>query len=160
MQPKEAAGLCALLALAMSKTTESNSLECLARGLSGVLDRKHASRLVRQAQAVGAALGVTPLPAARLAVPALLQPTLQPLPPLLSAQTLIDLLKHPLFVGEARRLVLHELARRYGHRFADQWDFVRFAEKRKLGLDFTTPPQRPRFPEGRRVPVAQRGAGR
>ena len=34
---------------------------------------------------------------------------------------------------------------RFMHRrtFADQWEFVRFAEEQQLGLDFTTPPKRP-----------------
>jgi hypothetical protein len=65
------------------------------------------------------------------------------LPPPLRAQTLVELLKHPLCVGEARRLVLDQLQRHYNRPFADQWDFVRFATEQKLGLDLTTPPQRP-----------------
>ena len=64
---------------------------------------------------------------------------LRPLP----AQTLVDLLKHPLCAREARRIVLNQLGSCYGRRFEDQWDFVRFAEEQKLGLDFTRRPQRP-----------------
>jgi hypothetical protein len=56
---------------------------------------------------------------------------------------LVDLLKQPFCVGEARRLVLGQLARHYQRPFADQWDFVRFAEEQKLPLDLHTPPQRP-----------------
>jgi hypothetical protein len=56
---------------------------------------------------------------------------------------LVELPKHPLCVGEARRVVLDQLGRVYSRRFEDQWDFVRFAEEQKLGLDFTSPVQRP-----------------
>jgi hypothetical protein len=61
----------------------------------------------------------------------------EPLPP----QALVDLLKHPLCVGEARRLVLDQLQRHYKRPFTDQWDFVHFAEENNLGLDLTSPPQ-------------------
>jgi hypothetical protein len=40
-------------------------------------------------------------------------------------------------------LVLEQLARHHGRPFADQWDFVRYAEENKLGLDFTSPPRNP-----------------
>jgi hypothetical protein len=40
-------------------------------------------------------------------------------------------------------LVLDTLGRRHNGRFADQWDFVRYATGLKLGLDLTSPPQRP-----------------
>ncbi len=49
--------------------------------------------------------------------------------------------KHPLCVGEARRIVLDALGTRYQQRFTDQWDFVRYAKERNLGLDLTTPPK-------------------
>jgi hypothetical protein len=55
----------------------------------------------------------------------------------------VDLLKQPLCVGEARRLVLEQLQRHYQRPFADQWDFVRFAQQQNLPLDLKTPPQRP-----------------
>jgi hypothetical protein len=45
-------------------------------------------------------------------------------------------------VGEARRLVLDQLARHYHRPFADQWDFVDYVHQQKLGLDLTTPPAR------------------
>ena len=65
---------------------------------------------------------------------------LPPLPP----QTLVDLLKQPFCVGEARRLVLDQLSRHYNRPFADQWDFVDHVHQQQLGLDLTTPPERPR----------------
>jgi hypothetical protein len=82
-------------------------------------------------------------PGTLLSVPALLQPALKPLPAPLPAQTLVDLLKQPLCVGEAQRVVLAQLSRHYGRPFADQWDFVRYAQEHHPGLDLTTPPQRP-----------------
>jgi hypothetical protein len=39
--------------------------------------------------------------------------------------------------------VLAQLARHYQRPFADQWDFVRFAQEQRLDLDLTTPPRRP-----------------
>jgi hypothetical protein len=64
------------------------------------------------------------------------------LPCPLSSQELIELLKHPFCVGEARRVVLDRLGDHHCQRFSDQWDFVRFARKQSLGLDFTTAPRR------------------
>src|SRR5262249_44363013 len=62
---------------------------------------------------------------------------------LLSTEELVELLKHPLCVDRARRVVLDQLENRYRRKFADQWEFVRFATEQRLGLDFTTPPRRP-----------------
>ena len=73
-----------------------------------------------------------------------LQPALEPLPPPLPAQTLVDLLKNPFCVGEARRMVLEQLSRHYQRPFADQWEFVDYVQQEKLNLDLTTPPVRPR----------------
>ena len=41
----------------------------------------------------------------------------------------------------SRRAILDHLEHRYQRPFADQWDFVRFAEEQKLGFDFTSPPK-------------------
>jgi tRNA A-37 threonylcarbamoyl transferase component Bud32 len=64
-----------------------------------------------------------------------------PLPRPLQAQTLVDLLKHPFCVGEARRAVLDALAFTYRRKFPDQWEFVRFVRENNLPLDLLTPPQ-------------------
>lgn len=80
----------------------------------------------------------------------LLLPALQPLPCRLSTQELVDLLKQPFFVGEARRVVLDQLENRYGRKFTDHWEFVHYAEEQRLGLDFTTPPKRPALLTGER----------
>jgi hypothetical protein len=71
---------------------------------------------------------------------AILRPALAPPLP---AQMFVDLLKQPFCVGEARRLVLDQLARHYRRPFADQWDFVRYARQHHPDLDLTSPPQRP-----------------
>jgi hypothetical protein len=60
----------------------------------------------------------------------------------LPPQTLVDLVEHPYCVGEARRLVLEQLARHHHGPFADQWAFVDYVRQQKLGLDLTTPPDR------------------
>ena len=70
------------------------------------------------------------------------QKALPPLPPPLPAQDLVDLLKHPLCVGEARRSVLDQLGRHHDRRFADVWEFVDFARQQRLDLNLATPPQR------------------
>jgi hypothetical protein len=68
----------------------------------------------------------------------------------LSTQELVGLLKHPLCVDEARRAVLDQLENRYRRKFADHWEFVRFAREqnleRRLDFSFTTPPRRPEAP--------------
>jgi hypothetical protein len=46
--------------------------------------------------------------------------------------------------------VLAQLTRHYQRPFADQWDFVRFAQEQQLGLDLLTPSQRPGSPAGER----------
>ena len=68
-----------------------------------------------------------------------LRPATEPFPHRLSDQDLVELLKQPLCVGEARRVVLVQLGIQHQRTFADQWEFVRFAEERELGLDFITP---------------------
>ena len=60
----------------------------------------------------------------------------------LSDQDLVDLLKGPLCTGKGRRLILDKLEDRHGRRFADHWEFVRFADESGLHLDFLGPPKR------------------
>ena len=43
--------------------------------------------------------------------------------------------------GPCRRMVLDHLGNRFQRRFADQWEFVRFATEQRLFLNFTDPPQ-------------------
>ena len=65
-----------------------------------------------------------------------------PVPP----QTLVELLKHPFCVGEARRAVLDALEFIYSRKFKDQWEFVEYAQKHQPQLDLLSPPKRPERP--------------
>jgi hypothetical protein len=55
---------------------------------------------------------------------------------------LVELLKNPLCVGNGRRAVLDVLEIHYQRHFADQWDFVCYAQDNNLGFDLTSPPKR------------------
>jgi len=70
----------------------------------------------------------------------------EPLPCRLSTQDLVELLKMPTCFGEARQVVLKHLGNRFSRRFANHWEFVRYAKEQRLDLDFTTPPKRPVMP--------------
>jgi hypothetical protein len=67
----------------------------------------------------------------------------EPFPCRLSTRDLVELLKMPTCVGKLRRIILDHLGHRYRRRFDTHWDFVRYAQEQRLGLDFTTPPKRP-----------------
>ena len=97
----------------------------------------------RRVAAVVAALGLSANDSASFVTWPTLQPALEPVPYRLSTAQLAELLKHPMCVGAARRAVLDQLGNRYHRTFADVWEFVRYAEEQKLGLDFIKPPQRP-----------------
>ncbi len=73
----------------------------------------------------------------------LLYPHFQPQPRPLPPQALVELLKHPFCVGEARRAVLDALEFTYKRPFKDQWEFVEYAQKHQPQLDLLTPPKRP-----------------
>jgi hypothetical protein len=139
LEAKDAKEAAATLTQAMSNTTDSHALPLLAGGLSAVLAREHPNTIkARLASITTAASSGSP---AVLLAPALLWPALAAPPPPLPAQALVDLLKHPFCVGQARRPVLAQLQRQYHRPFADQWDFVRFARKQNLGLDLDSPPK-------------------
>jgi len=112
----------------------------LSEGLSIVLLGED-TRGVRRCAAVVTATAGTAAASNALASLTPLHEALQPLPCRLSTQQLIDLLKHPLCVGQSRRIVLDQLENRYASKFADHWNFVRFAREQNLNLDFTTPPR-------------------
>jgi hypothetical protein len=67
----------------------------------------------------------------------------EPYPCRLTTQELVDLLKTPTCFGDARRIVLNHLGNRYARRFANHWEFLRFAHEKSLNLDLKTPPRRP-----------------
>jgi tRNA A-37 threonylcarbamoyl transferase component Bud32 len=113
-------------------------------GFDDVLERcltNRTHRPVQRAAGVAAAVGTSAQgPAAGLP---LLPAAAEPFPCRLSTQELVELLKMPTCVREVRRFLLDQLGNRYGRRFESQWDFVRYAQEQGLGLDLTTPPQRP-----------------
>ncbi len=137
LEPREAAHAAATLIVVMSKTPDRSVLV----SLSSVLAHDPGTR--HRPLSVAATVAGLPGPGIPFAALASAQPALEPLPPPLPAQMLVELLKQPLCVGEPRRLVLEQLARHYHRSFADQWEFVEYAQNQKLGLDLTTPPQRP-----------------
>jgi hypothetical protein len=67
----------------------------------------------------------------------------EPWPCRLSTQELVNLLKMPTCRGKTRQVVLEHLGNIHGHRFANHWEFVRFANEQNLSLDLATPPPRP-----------------
>jgi serine/threonine-protein kinase len=150
MDPKHATRLCsqaaARLFAAMAKTNDHIELDQLAQDLAALLTEANPSELAPRVTAVVAVFGSVPGSGHSLATPALLGPALKPLPCRLPTVDLVELLKHPTCVGQARRTILDQLENRYRGTFADHWAFVRFAEEQKLGLDFTTPPKRPVLP--------------
>jgi hypothetical protein len=147
LEPKEAGEAAAALTEALTRARNSHaSGQHLREGLSAVLLQEDSFRLARRRHHGVGAVGVLSSPGSTLLAAALLRADLEPLPPPLPAQILVDLLKQPFCVGETRRLVLDQLGRHYQRPFADQWDFVRFAQERRLGLDLLTPPRRPGSP--------------
>jgi hypothetical protein len=141
LEPKDAAHTGSVLIQAMSNAQQGSSQ--LGKWLSATLTQDPRNPHIRVAGLV-AGVGLSnyqPLPASTALIL-----TLELLPCRLSTQELVDLLKHPFCVDEARRVVLEQLERRYHRKFADHWEFVRFATAQRLGLDFTTPPRRPDLP--------------
>jgi hypothetical protein len=111
--------------------------------LTGILCREDSSRRSQRLQAAAGATGLFAGRCCLFLAPAVLTPAPEPVPPPLPPQMLVDLLKHPLCVGDIRRLVvLDQLHRHYGRPFADQWEFVRFVQEKRLPLDLTSPPIR------------------
>jgi hypothetical protein len=127
-----------LLNQALSKAPFA--LEAVADDLKAVgIERGPLSQSQRTVAVVGAAAnGNRPFSTLTLLYSALGPPRCR-----LTTPELVELLKGPLCVDEARRIVLDALGARYQRHFADQWEFVHFAEQQNLGLDFSTPPQRP-----------------
>jgi hypothetical protein len=72
----------------------------------------------------------------------LLHPTFHPQPRPLPSETLVELLKHPFCIGEARRAVLDALEFTYKRKFANQWEFAEYAQKHQSQLDLLTRPKR------------------
>jgi tRNA A-37 threonylcarbamoyl transferase component Bud32 len=141
--PEEAAATARILTEALAKARDPNAHWSLAQDLVAVSVRIGPEEAVRRSLlAARAAAGTAPLhPLAGLAAWAL---AAQPLPSRLSTQELVDLLKMPTCVGFARKPFLQLLGQRYNRNFADQWEFVEYAEKHLPDVDLTSPPKRPK----------------
>jgi tRNA A-37 threonylcarbamoyl transferase component Bud32 len=132
------------LAQAASRTDNSSARTQLAQGILEALTGVPANgQALKAAAKVASPSDGRGLPATL----ALLALAAEPPPCRLSTQQLVDLLKHPLFIGEARRAVLDQLQNRYRRPFADQWEFVRFAREHLPDVDLDSPPQRPKSPD-------------
>jgi hypothetical protein len=127
----------------LTRTTNDSDSERLTKGLATLLSLESSGQRFDRVRSLAVTVGLSTSPSAFPLVPAVISPASAPLPEPLPAQTLVALLKHPLCVGEARRLVLNALGSRYHCTFADQWDFVRFARREKLDLDLTAAPRLP-----------------
>jgi hypothetical protein len=125
---------------AMSMTPDAKTRAELAEQLEAVLTGDTRDLPSRAAGMVADAGALQPGQA--LETPYRPAPARKPRPCRLSTEELVELLRSPFCVGHARRVVLQQLARRFSREFADQWDFVRFARARNLGLDFTARPRR------------------
>jgi len=143
MEANEAGDTAANLCQAMAKTTDPLASQQIAWALTAVLLREDSSPNGSPRQSLVGVVGALTPAGGLLLAPALLRPALEPPPPPLPAQTLVELLKQPFCVGEARQQVLGQLARHYHRPFADQWEFVRFVKEQPSGLDLRSPPQRP-----------------
>ena len=128
----------------MSTTNYRQRLEELTEGLSAVVANEASSTRRQRLMRLTAAVAMLAGPRPPFATLAWTQPVLDP-PPSLPPQMLVDILKNPFCVGEARRLVLEQLTRHYNRPFADQWEFVDYVHTHKLDLDLTTPPERPKW---------------
>jgi len=127
----------------MNDALNPKTVEQLARGLSAALSAVPPAEIPARSSTAAAA-GAFPAGTGHpLAALALLLPAADPPPCRLSTQQLVELLKMPTCIGEARRVILDQLGNRYRRPFADVWEFVRFAEEQQLGLDLTSPPQKP-----------------
>jgi hypothetical protein len=143
LEPKDAARVAAKAAAILTQTmAEANGvdLQYLRQGLSEVLGNDQ-----RDHRALAVSMGIGCLPESKGFPGAvlLLHSTTEPFPRRLSDQDLVELLKDPLCVRHARRAVLDQLGLQHRRAFANQWEFVRFAEEQRLGLDFISPPKRP-----------------
>jgi hypothetical protein len=140
MDPAEAARL---LANVLAEETFTAAQSQLAEALRAVATRiepgEVAPRSLLAAQAVTG--GITPAPQLGQAVTLLR--AAEPLPCRFTTQQLVDFLKMPTCVGRFRTVILELLGNRYHRAFADQWEFVEFAEKNLPDIDLKSPPKRP-----------------
>jgi hypothetical protein len=132
---------------AMAETSNPAYLQGMGQCLQVLLaDNNSASERTCGIQRCAAVASVAGAGQPLTALPSLI-PAAAPLPCRLSAQQLVELLKMPTCIGDARRVVLDHLGSRYKRTFVDAWEFVRFAKEQRLDdLDFTSPAARPEPP--------------
>jgi tRNA A-37 threonylcarbamoyl transferase component Bud32 len=144
--PEEAARYAAVAAHQLSeelaKEPDAKVRSLLAQRLAAVAARLGPVEAIQRSLLAAQAITEAPVPHpfAGLAALAL---AAQPLPSRFSTQELVDLLKMPTCVGPARDVILQHLGERYHRPFADQWEFVEYAEKHLPDLDLKSPPKRP-----------------
>jgi hypothetical protein len=120
-----------------------NSWESYMPGLSPLIAAVPGPEIPSRGTSVAAAVASWAGAGQPLGALGLVVPAAEPPPCRLSTQQLVDLLKMPAGTGPIRRLILDQFGNRYRRTFRDVWEFVRFAQESRLGLDFTTPPKRP-----------------
>jgi hypothetical protein len=122
LEPQQAAAACAQAAAALIQAmSNANPREVvlLAQGLLAVRAGTDFSGQRQRAGALVAALGVPANGQSPLSALPLLYPAAEPLPCPLSTPQLVELLKGPLCIGEARRMVHAALGARYQRQFAN-----------------------------------------
>jgi hypothetical protein len=139
----EAAAAVRILTDALAKETDWVARSALARGLAAVAAPLGPEEAARQSVAAARGIGEMLSPSTRLSGLATLTEASQPVPSLVTTQQLVELLKMPTCIGEARTVVLEMLGQRYQRTFADQWEFVDFAERHLPDIDLKSPPKRP-----------------
>ena len=127
----------------MNDALNPKTVEQLARGLSAALSAVPPAEIPARSAIAASPVACPAGTGDPLAALTLLLPAAEPPPCRLSTQQLVELLKMPTCIGEARRVILDQLGNRYRRPFADVWEFVRFAEEQQLGLDLTSPPRKP-----------------
>jgi hypothetical protein len=142
LEPKDASPAAAAFAQAVYSHLPG-AIPSPAQSLSAVLSPVASADIPSRSALAATAVAAPPGTGHTLPALAFLIAAAEPPACRLSDQQLVELLKKPPFVGEARRVVLDQLGNRHHRTFADVWEFVRFAKEQRLGLDFTTPPQRP-----------------
>jgi hypothetical protein len=143
LEPKKAACVAAQAATSFTQTMAKANGDDFQYRRQGLLEVFGNDQRERRALAVATTIGCLSEIRGLLGSGLLLRSTAEPFLRRLSDQDLVELLKDPLCVGDARRAVLDQLGLQHHRAFANQWEFVRFAEKQNLGLDFISPPKRP-----------------
>jgi hypothetical protein len=139
MQPAEAAQLADALGKEQDLSAQSRLATTLAAVTTRIEPVEAAPRALLVARTVTSWMSPFPHPGNI----ATLVRAAEPLPCRLTSQQLVDLLKMPTCVGEAQAVILELLAKRYKRTFADQWDFVEFAETYLPDIDLKSPPKQP-----------------